>query len=206
VEGPREWQYALLSAAFEAKKEFSWKSGTSKRTVPLWRNNPMACRTAFGILLVLFCGCTPHYDRSKSDQQVVGHGTVAWHELNDKVCLIVWWDFRDQDAVVGSFSSHSSSGPGGATWDSTRATSDGRKFDLKVTTDIDGRKGDVVINGEKHRLEDGRIFLVTTRGPQPGVEQIRDQLDGFRPTWPNLDRLAESEPKIKEFVAGLKAE
>jgi hypothetical protein len=165
------------------------------------RNNLMAC-----FVLLALAGCSNNHPiRFTSGQEEVGTGTVIWYALDDSVWVIIWFDIGWQDTEPTSYILSGKVGPmDHVEWRRGQTASDRRKFDMRIVTDNKGKTGEVSINGSQFRVESGRVFLVSTRGAHPGTVQIVVDLAGFQPTRANLDRLAESQRTIKDFVANLK--
>src|SRR5262249_29290252 len=85
-------------------------------------------------------------------------GLVKWGE---RTALLIYCDC-DSEGGSGAYSSSSSRGETAHSWIRSR---DGRTVDWWCQTS-NGVSGEVRINGEKFKLEDGSLFLVSTRGSQ----------------------------------------
>ena len=81
---------------------------------------------------------------------------------------------------------------------------DGRKVEWEVATS-DGKSGTVTINGTAYRMEDGPIFLVTTRGDGQRTQQVKADLAALKPTAESWERLAKERAEVKAYLARVSA-
>ena len=67
-----------------------------------------------------------------------------------------------------------------------------------------GRTGQAVIDGQVFQLESGAVFLVSARGPEIGITQVRADLDAFNAgNWSvddRLRRLGETDERVAAFL------
>src|SRR5262249_61656286 len=82
-------------------------------------------------------------------------------------------------------------------------TKDGRTVDWWCQTS-DGMTGQVRINGQQFNLEDGALFLVSTRGGQVQIEQHKRYLLEMAPEDKNLKRFTKEDPEVKRFLSRVK--
>jgi hypothetical protein len=117
-----------------------------------------------------------------------------------RVILVVWTD----DA------SGSRAGGGDGRWHGEIRTHDGRMVPWSCTT-ADGTTGTVTVAGTDFDLGKGPLFLVTTRGGAPRVQQLPIDVNGAGPLGKGeefdaarqrLQALAESDETVKAFVQG----
>jgi hypothetical protein len=164
--------------------------------------------TLFAMLvLVALTSCTTNQPiHGRSGEEAVGSGTVIWDELDNKVWLIIWFDIatRDSDLALWASNSKLDATTGRVEWERGQTAMDGRKFGVRVKTDSHGESGEVEINGRRFQVEDGRVFLVSTRGDKPDTIQLRMDLSKLEPTRANLLRMTEDQPQIKAYVDKLK--
>jgi hypothetical protein len=59
----------------------------------------------------------------------------------------------------------------------------------------------VKVNHAKYDLAEGRLFLMTTRGGQTQVRQLKRDLSGVKPNTGDFERLAKEDADVAEFVA-----
>ena len=98
------------------------------------------------LVLRVLCGCsTNHPIREKSGQEPVGRGTIIWDALDDQVRVIIWFDisWQDTDPTSYTFSSKGDATTGHVKWHRGQSTREGRRFDVSVSTDDNGKTGEI---------------------------------------------------------------
>jgi hypothetical protein len=58
----------------------------------------------------------------------------------------------------------------------------------------------LTINNVRYDLAAGRLFLVTTRGGQAQVRQLKRDLSGLRPNWAAFEKFAKEDADVAQFV------
>jgi hypothetical protein len=76
----------------------------------------------------------------------------------------------------------------------------GRTVDWWCQTS-DGRTGKVRINGQLFKLQDGSLFLVSTRGGKTQIEQHKRNLLEVAPGDKSLEDFLKEDPEVKQFVS-----
>jgi hypothetical protein len=162
----------------------------------------------FGALLwaAFLVGCTVPAPKGTSSGGGSFHVDGTGGEIctrDGRVILVVWTD----DA------SGSRAGGGDGRWHGEIRTHDGRMVPWSCTT-ADGTTGTVTIAGADFDLGRGPLFLVTTRGGAPRVQQLLTDVNGagslgkgeeFDAARRRLEELAASDETVKAFVKGAAA-
>jgi hypothetical protein len=98
----------------------------------------------------------------------------------------------------------------GCRWHGEFRTRDGRTVPWSCTTP-DGKTGTVTIAGADFDLAQGPLFLVTTRGAKPRVQQLTTDVnvpgplgkgEEFDAARKRLEALSQSDETVKAFVKG----
>ena len=185
---------------------------------PDWQGLPatgIRLGVLFGLLSWLVgCGRTPPAGAVMS-----GGGSVGWGRFQEVVpaaeikgayasyhgwregtgqkgmFVVIWTDF-DGSGALGTES--------GSFYDGNAISQDGRhKIEWKGETS-DGRSGPITINAVTYDLANGSLFLVSTRGEQPQVLQLKRDTMKLKPgeeSKRSLEDLARNDPDIAPFFA-----
>jgi hypothetical protein len=119
---------------------------------------------------------------------------VMYGRWGGGVAILVW-----SDTAAGRASAGSAGSPQGAQYNGRADAPDGRKIEWRCET-ADGKTGPVTINGQQFDLAGGPLFLVTTKGGETHVQQLRRDLSKVEPTPGDLERLA-ADPEVSKFLA-----
>jgi hypothetical protein len=142
----------------------------------------------------------------QNGSMAVGDTIVQYVSGRDGLLVVVWSDFSNMDQRTGGFGSSNGSRAefsGSSGWTELHSSvkaSKGRAVQLKART-TDRNAWTVTVNGKEYRLEDGKLFLVRTRGASAKVTQVKQDLSGLAPTNETWQRLAKECPEVKEFMA-----
>lgn len=170
----------------------------------------MSCNwLAVFTLLVLLC---PNIGCNSSQSGSVGYA-LTWTSSNvdavpgiDKgsihieksaappLTFAVWTD-------VDSGSSKGSSGKG--FYELTQQSSDGSRLEIRCDT-TEGEAATMTIDGSKHDLSNGALFLVSTANGKVRVLQLDYDMDEFPTEYDALKSLAKTNKEIREFFGGNK--
>ena len=138
--------------------------------------------------------------------QTPSTGGAGWTRIGETFIGLVKWGegtafliYCDCDSEGGSGPRSSSSSHGAAAHAWIRST-DGRTVDWWCQTS-DGINGEVRINGRKFKLEDGALFLVSTRGGQTQIEQYKRNLLEMVPDDKKLEGFTKEDPAVKQFIS-----
>lgn len=131
----------------------------------------------------------------------IGKTFVGFGKRGEGTVLLICCDLDDSEKGGGG---GSGSSPHGLTFRGLAHSKDGRTVDWVCQTP-DGKSGAVRINGQHFKLEEGSLFLVTTRGGQTQIEQHRRDLMSVAPDDENLERFTKEDPDVKQFISQIEA-
>ncbi|MHC4374800.1 MAG: hypothetical protein ACYSTO_11650, partial [Planctomycetota bacterium] len=126
----------------------------------------------------------------------------SYHYWEEGLAILFWHDFvRGEEGCTGS----------GSTEDPVYRlecdveSGDGRSFTWKVHTQ-DGMTAEMWIDGQRHDLTQGNMFLVSTGEAGFQVEQHQRDFSRLEPSNDAILALASNDPDIANFIAGIEAE
>ena len=178
-------------------------SAASERTQPGTAPRRALRLATGGVLALVVAGCSgpSQVQTSSGDMAAVGETWVQYGTLDNSLVFVIWSDISLEDASL------SGTGGGGpaprgvkANYHGQRFAKDGRKVEWEAATS-DGKTGTVTINGAEYRLQDGPVFLVTTRGDGQRAQQVIADLSALKPTAESWERLAKERAEVKEYLA-----
>ncbi len=163
------------------------------------------------LAVLVACGCFsgPVYNFSGATQFTHRGGIGVLYHPGDHVALVIWVDAPKVESLVGDATGHTSS----------VRLPDGRTLNWKYQVEKDGGITKVVfgVNGNLDRPYDlaaGRLFLVTTGGPDYEVMQRPldtialskesrepDRTKTIEAAKARVLRLADEDPQVSAFVA-----
>lgn len=126
--------------------------------------------------------------------------TVAYFcKLDNKTAALVWFDSRANNYVEGA--SGNLSGLKHRYNGGTFVVLDGRKIAWHCEIeDKDGKTGRAEIDSKEYDLAGGTLLLVSTRGKDIRVTQLKRDLSGVSPDQAGLERLA-IDPDVKGWLS-----
>src|SRR5438093_1027426 len=125
----------------------------------------------FALVLSLF-GCGPGHSAGMGGFSIGStQGDIC--TFNDRVALVVWVDAMGLGHGGGSSS-------GQPTFEGHSLFADGRKVVWTCST-RDGKNGIVTVDGVRHDLAQGSVFLISTKGGITKVEQLPIDLGALAP-------------------------
>jgi hypothetical protein len=147
-----------------------------------------------GLLLLSGCGTGGPSAGAGSAGISIGETYAECLTFDSKPALIIWTDkvgaaSAGSSSSLGSSESHGTVGPQSAPWVKWQCQTTGGKID-KVT-----------INGVNYALQDGPLFLVSVKGGQAEVRQLKRDLARVNPTKGGLEEFARNDPEVAKFVA-----
>jgi hypothetical protein len=139
----------------------------------------------------------------KKDEFIPGidFGAIDWGNWNDKLLFAVWVDRKDVGMNNGRGVVPQKTGPGRAEATYTVTCS---PPDVKVECySTDGTSGSVTVNGQRHDVSQGRLFLVSIAGGEVRVKQLsRDGLsapNGPADNPPECFVKLKDDPEVRTF-------
>jgi hypothetical protein len=139
---------------------------------------------------------TPAGPRVGTGTALVGATTAQFATVDGRVAVVVWSDFQSPQGVVGSDSSSTS-----ATVHAQGScrSAGGASVAWRWETS-DGKGGAVTVNGVSYDLADGPLFLVSAKGNDVRVRQLKREL-GMPAEAAPFEGLAKEDPDVAGFVA-----
>jgi len=134
---------------------------------------------------------------------VVDGGSYSYHYWEEGLAILIW-----QDASYGTGESCSGTG---STEDPVYrlecnvTAPEGRNYSWKVHT-TDGVTADMWIDNQSFDLSKGTMFLVSIGEDGVQVEQLQRDLSDLERSNEAISALAESDPEVANFVAGIETE
>ena len=126
-------------------------------------------------------------------QSPFGDTAASFGVWGDGMAFVIWSDLSDA-------SGGSSTGDAEVVYRGTHTSRDGRKIEFRCTT-ADGKTGTLTISGKVFSLENGSVFLVSARGDQLTVNQLKQDTLNLKPGQEGLEALAKREPAFEKFFA-----
>jgi hypothetical protein len=149
---------------------------------------------AIGLLLAV-SGCSrttpPGPDTAYGQFEGTGYVFYRWEQ---GLRLMIWHDATDAiSSGSGSTSDPVYHVEGQAVY------SDGSTLSWTIET-RDGQSAQFTLNGTDYDLSAGTLFLVSTRGGSPQVEQLRRDLSGVQPNRESILAFAQADPDIARLI------
>ena len=153
------------------------------------------------LCLCAAAGCTGSKGTSPRPKVSVGSAftgatTAQYATVDGKVAVVVWSNFKGKQDVVGSDSSSASTTVHAQ--GNCRSAS-GASVVWRWETS-DGKSGAVTVNGVSYDLANGPLFLVSAKGNDVQVRQLKREL-GMPPEAAPFEGLAKDDPDVAGFVA-----
>lgn len=151
------------------------------------------------LLALILAGCMARSTPPGADIAggKVGRGGFTFLRWRQGLAIMIWHDL-DSASTRGS----------GSTGDPVYRLSgdalslDGRHVEWEVQT-RNGRNARFWIDDVSHDLENGALFIVTTRNGTTAVQQLSHDLSGIRPDYDSCVAFARGIPDLDRFVDGL---
>jgi hypothetical protein len=153
------------------------------------------------LCLCAAAGCTGSKGTSPrprvgSGSAIIGATTAQFATVDDQVVVVVWFNFKGKQDVVGSDSSSVSTTVHAQ--GNCRSAS-GASVVWRWETS-DGKSGAITINGVSYDVANGPLFLVNAKGKDVHVRQFKREL-GMPPEAEAIEGLAKDDPEVAGFVA-----
>jgi hypothetical protein len=134
--------------------------------------------------------------RLGSGSTFIGSTTAQFATVDGKVAVVVWFNFKGKQDVVGSDSSSASTTVHAQ--GNCRSASGASVVWRWETTD--GKSGAVTVNGVSYDVANGPLFLVSAKGNDVQVRQFKREL-GMTAEAEAFEGLAKNDPELAGFVA-----
>ena len=122
--------------------------------------------------------------------------TAQFATVDGRVAVVVWSNFKGKQDVTGSDSSSEST----TVHAQGNCRSTGGASVVWRWETADGKSGAVTVNGVSYDLANGPLFLVSAKGNDVQVRQLKREL-GMAPEAEAFEGLAKDDPDVAGFVA-----
>lgn len=149
---------------------------------------------AIGLLLAV-SGCSrttpPGPDTAYGQFEGAGYLFYRWEQ---GLRLMIW-----HDATSATSSGSGSTSDPVYRVEGQAVYADGSTLSWTIETK-DGQSAQFTLNGTGYDLSVGTLFLVSTRGGSPQVEQLHRDLSGVQPDQESILAFAQNDPDVTRFV------
>ena len=151
------------------------------------------------LCLCAAAGCTkgtPPRPKVGAGSAFIGATTAQFATVDGQVAVVVWFNFKGKQDVVGSESSSAST----TVQAQGNCRSIGGAHVVWRWETSDGKSGAVTVNGVSYDVANGSLFLVSAKGNDVQVRQLKREL-GMPAEAEAVEGLAKDDPDVAGFVA-----